>query len=165
MSEWRNFLIYLPLDKAVWEFKASPNLTPPMLLYYSGILPAAPEYRHLLLVTQLNVTATGALMGKSMPYPHRADAKATHDFSLIFELAQRPDTREFLFHFQISGTDITAKQLAYMLVETVNKTLPDYRDYLQQHKFAPFWSGLAVNKLYQLKADTKIWTDKQSLQG
>jgi hypothetical protein len=164
MSEWRNFLIYSSLDKATWEFKASTNLTPPMLLYYSGVLPATPDIHHLLLVTQLNVTATGSLIGKHMPYPHRASSHATHDFSLIYEVTGKPDSRDFLFHFQINSTDITAKQLTYTLVEVLMNTHHSCRQYLREHKFNGFWSGIATNKLYQLKVDTKIWIDRQSLQ-
>ncbi|WP_228015002.1 hypothetical protein [Synechocystis salina] len=44
MSEWHQFLTYFPLDKANWNFKASQNLTAPLILYYSGVLPATPSY-------------------------------------------------------------------------------------------------------------------------
>ena len=76
MSEWRNFLIYLPLDKANWEFKSASNIVAPMLLYY---------------------------------------------------------------------------------------TTPAEKHYLLDRKYGQFWSGLAANKLYQLKTKHELWIDTRSL--
>ncbi|MEB3193107.1 MAG: hypothetical protein VKL42_22420 [Snowella sp.] len=163
MSEWRNFLIYLPLDKANWEFKSASNIVAPMLLYYSGILQATPQFYHLLLVTQLTAPVGLPPRSQSVPTPDLLHPKATHDFSLIYQSRQEASGREFLFRFQMDGTDVTAKQLTYLLVEVLQNTTSAEKHYLLDRKYGQFWSGLAANKLYQLKTKHETWVDTRSL--
>lgn len=163
MSEWHYFLTYFPLDKANWDFKVSKNLTPPLILYYSGVLPATPSLRHLLLVSQLKGTDTASLGNQSMPRPRMFDHKVSHDFTMVYAQGDSAQQRDLLFHFQISGSDITAKQLAYSLVEAVSRAKEDDRVYLGDRQHRHFWLGLASTKLDQLNVDSRIWEDHQSL--
>ncbi|BFM40455.1 hypothetical protein [Synechocystis sp. LKSZ1] len=159
MNEWYNFLTYLPLDKANWEFKASTNLTPPIVLYYSGLLKASPEAHHLLLVSQINTQKTTDFQGRVMPRPQYLNNKVSHDFSCIVEPISQPPQRDLLFHFQINGSDITAKQLTYTLVETMKQANPVDKRYLLDSKYKSLWAGLAENKLYQLNVEHQVWLD------
>jgi hypothetical protein len=163
MSEWRNFLIYLPLDKANWEFKSASNIVTPILLYYSGVLKATPQFHHLLIVTQLISISSPLTGSQSIPIPDLLHPRATHDFSLLYQSRKESSVREFLFRFQINGTDITAKQLTYLLVEILKNTDSTENHYLLDRKYSQFWAGLAVNKLYQLKTPNEIWIDPNSL--
>ena len=163
MSEWHYFLTYFPLDKANWEFKAYKNLTPPLILYYSGILPATPSLRHLFLVSQLNGTDTESFGNQAMPRPRMFDHKASHDFTMLYAPSSASQQRDLLFHFQISGSDITAKQLAYSLIEACSKAKETDRVYLDDRQYRHFWMDLASTKLSQLNVDCRIWKDNQSL--
>ncbi len=161
MSEWYSFLNCLSLGNATWDFKSSTNILPPVLLYYSGIFKITPEARHLLIVSQLNSKNTGSIQNRVMPHPSALDVKVSHDFSLIFETPEVQ--RDFLFHFQINGTDITAKQLAYTLIEAMTKASAAESSYLLDTKHRSFWAGLASNKLFQLKVSHRVWSDPESL--
>ncbi|MCT0253674.1 MULTISPECIES: hypothetical protein [unclassified Synechocystis] len=165
MSEWHQFLTYFPLDKANWNFKASQNLTSPLILYYSGILTATPSLRHLLLVSQLKGTDTLSLGNQSMPRPKMFDHRASHDLTMLYAHGSTPQRRDLLFHFQISGSDITAKQLAYFLIEASGKAETSDQIYLGDRRHRNFWADLARTKLSQLNVDCQIWEDNQSLQN
>jgi hypothetical protein len=165
LSEWHHFLTYFPLDQANWPFKASTNLTAPLLLYYSGVLPVTSTLRHLFLVSQLRGTDTESLGNQVMPRPKMFDRQASHDFTMVYANTTAQNHRELLFHFQISGSDLTAKQLAYFLVEVCQKAREESRDYLGDRQYHPFWSELARNKLDQLKVDSRTWSDSRSLGG
>lgn len=162
MSNWRNFLAYLPLDKANWDFKSSPNQVFPLMLYYSGFLKATPQYHHCLLVSQLKAGKVLASKNSTIPCPDGLDPKATHDFSLIYQAVTESSPRELLFRFQIEDTDITAKQLTYLLVETLQNTPIEHQSYLLDRGRGRFWAGLAANKLYQLKTNHHVWVDMNS---
>ncbi|MBE9239458.1 hypothetical protein [Synechocystis salina] len=164
MSEWHQFLTYFPLDKANWNFKASQNLTAPLILYYSGVLPATPSLRHLLLVSQLKGTNTDSFGNQSMPRPQMFDHGASHDFTMLYAHVAAPQRRDLLFHFQISGSDITAKQLAYFFIEACGKAEDNDQIYLSDRRHRNFWADLARTKLSQLNVDSSIWEDNQSLQ-
>lgn len=164
-SEWHHFLTYFPVDKANWDFKSSKNLTPPLILYYSGILPATPSLRHLLLVSQLKGTDTESLGNQSMPRPRMFDYKASHDFTMLYSQGNGFQDRDLLFHFQISSSDITAKQLAYFLVEAVSHAKENDRVYLGDRQHQHFWTDLVKTKLSQLNVDCQVWEDRQSLHG
>ncbi|QHV01263.1 hypothetical protein [Synechocystis sp. CACIAM 05] len=164
MSEWNQFLAYFPLDKANWNFKASQNLTAPLILYYSGVLAATPNLRHLLLVSQLKGTDTESFGNQSMPRPKMFDHHASHDFTMLYAQGSAPQRRDLLFHFQISGSDITAKQLAYFLVEACSKAKDEDHVYLSDRRHRNFWADLGRTKLSQLNVDSRIWEDEQSLQ-
>jgi len=159
MSEWQIFLTYLPLDKANWAFKASQQLTSPMLLYYSGILRGVPDYHYAFLVTQLLKTPANT----SLPSPERLHPEASHDFSMVYQGMTGDRPRELLFRSQIAGSDITAKQVAYFLVETFQKVIDEDSHYLITPKTHRFWAGLMANKLYQLKCRHEVWLAAQSL--
>lgn len=163
LSEWHQFLSYFPLDKANWTFKASLNLTPPLLLYYSGVLPATPSLRHLFLVSQLKGTDTESSSNQSMPRPRLLDRQASHDFTMVYEKTTAPPRRELLFHFQMSGSDLTAKQLAYFLVEACQNARDSSQVYLGDRLYHGFWTELARNKLSQLKVDARTWSDPHPL--
>jgi len=164
-SQWHQFLTYFPLDKSNWNFKASQNLTPPLIMYYSGILSATPALRHLLLVSQLKGTNTESRGNQSMPRPNMFNHQASHDFTMLYGHETILQQRDLLFHFQISGSDITAKQLAYFLIEACSKAKQDDRIYLGDRRHRNFWADLASTKLAQLNVDCRIWEDNQSLQG
>ncbi len=159
MSEWQTFLTYLPLDKAHWAFKASQQVTLPMLLYYSGMLRGVPDYHYAFLVTQLITTTPNA----AIPSPERLHPQATHDFSMVYQGITGDRPRELLFRGQIAGSDITAKQVAYFLVETFQKVIPQDSHYLITPKASRLWAGLMANKLYQLKCRHEVWLATQSL--
>jgi hypothetical protein len=163
LSEWHHFLTYFPLDKANWDFKASKNLTFPLILYYSGTLSATPSLRHLFLVSQLQGTDKESLGNKSMPHPCLFDHKASHDFTMLYAQTSYSQRRDLLFHFQISGSDITAKQLTYFLVEALSHAKEDDQAYLGDHRRRHFWADLAITKLNQLNVDPRVWEDNQSL--
>ncbi|MGL5035283.1 MAG: hypothetical protein ACRC6M_15960 [Microcystaceae cyanobacterium] len=163
MSEWRSFLAYLPLDKANWDFKSSPNQVFPLLLYYSGFLKATPQSHHCLLVTLLQERKAVSGKNSTIPMPDRLEPKATHDFSLIYQSVTERPVRELLFRFQIAETDITAKQLTYLLVETLQLTTVEHKSYVLDRERGRFWAGLAANKLYQLRTNHQVWVDEQPL--
>ncbi|MEB3161454.1 MAG: hypothetical protein VKL20_08345 [Synechocystis sp.] len=163
LSEWHHFLTYFPLDQASWPFKASTNLTAPLLLYYSGVLPVTPTLRHLFLVSQLKGTDTESLGNQVMPRPKMFDRQASHDFTMLYSNTMMRNRRELLFHFQISGSDLTAKQLAYFLVEAFQNARENSRAYLGDRQYHSFWTQLASNKLDQLKADSRTWSDSRPL--
>jgi hypothetical protein len=163
LLEWHHFLTYFPLDKANWSFKASTNLTAPLLVYYSGVLPMTPTLRHLFLVSQLKGTETESLGNQAMPRPKMFDRQASHDFTMLYVNTTANNRRELLFHFQISGSDLTAKQLAYFLVEACLNARESSLAYLGDRQYHPFWSELARNKLDQLKVDSRTWSDSQPL--
>mgnify|MGYP007093987904 CR=1 FL=1 len=163
LSEWHHFLTYFPLDQANWPFKASTNLTAPLLLYYSGVLSVTPTLRHLFLVSQLKGTDTESLGNQVMPRPRMFDRRASHDFTMLYASTTVGNRRELLFHFQMSGSDLTAKQLAYFLVEAFQNAREESRAYLGDRQYRPFWSELARNKLDHLKVDSRIWSDSQPL--
>lgn len=163
LSEWHHFLTYFPLDKANWPFKASTNLTAPLLMYYSGVLPMTPILRHLFLVSQLKGTETESLGNQVMPRPKMFDRQASHDFTMLYANTTANNRRELLFHFQISGSDLTAKQLAYFLVEACLNTRESSLAYLGDRQYHSFWTELARNKLDQLKVDSRTWSDSRPL--
>lgn len=162
-SEWHHFLTYFPLGKANWPFKAYQQLTPPLLFYYSGTLAATPSLRHLFLVSQLKGTDTVSLGNQSMPRPRMFDHKTSHDFTMVYAQDKDERKRNLLFHFQISGSDITAKQLSYFLVEVLSKARASYATYLGDRQHRNFWEDLAATKLAQLNVDDRIWMDDQPL--
>lgn len=162
-SEWHHFLSYFPLEQAHWPFKASTHLTAPMIMYYSGVLSVTPTLRHLFLVSQLKGTDTESLGNQVMPRPTWFDRQASHDFTMVYANTLMGNRRELLFHFQINGSDLTAKQLAYFLVDAFHKAKEESRAYLGDRQFHAFWTALARNKLEQLKVDSRTWSDPQPL--
>ncbi|MFN9175358.1 MAG: hypothetical protein ACK58N_12875 [Synechocystis sp.] len=132
-------------------------------MYYSGVLPMTPILRHLFLVSQLKGTETESLGNQVMPRPKMFDRQASHDFTMLYANTTANNRRELLFHFQISGSDLTAKQLAYFLVEACLNTRESSLAYLGDRQYHPFWTELARNKLDQLKVDSRTWSDSRPL--
>ena len=80
---------------------------------------------------------------------------------MIFVQPPPANRREFLFHFQICGSDITAKQLGYLLVEGLTKAPTSDVSYLSDHHHQRFWVAIVSNKLYQLDVDSRVWIDPE----
>lgn len=131
------------------SFNLIQDVPRPILRYYSGILPATKQARHLLSVVKLTGWASPEFDPKILDLIYKKTPEATHDICCLYK-KEKSNKIRLLFNFQINTNDINAQEVVRFLAQSMINYQGENAKYLLEKRYDKFWREFSFVKLLSI---------------